>query len=160
MTAWSAACSGGSDSSPRTKPPPATDVVTGQVVDAFVAGASVSAYQVNADGTQGTLIAGPVVTDSNGNYSLNLGSYTGPVFLASTGGTYVDTVSGKTIDLSGSSLILSVIVPSASGKITAQVTPMAAQLVPKLIAGTAGTSMTAAATCRRSRRTLRVLARP
>ena len=144
-----AACGGGGGSGSSPPPPPVTNTIKGQVVDAFVAGASVSAYRVNADGSQGALIAGPATTDSSGNYSLNLGTYSGPVLVTSTGGTYVDTASGQTVDLSGTGLVLSAIVPSASGSVTAEITPMttmAAQLVPSLIAGGAGTTVSAAAT--------------
>jgi hypothetical protein len=103
--------------------PPAT-IITGKVVDGFVAGATVTAYQVNANGTQGPQIGTPVQTDQFGNYSLNLGSYTGPVLMISTGGTYIDTVTGNTIDLLNSTLILSAIVPYASGNVTVQITPL------------------------------------
>jgi alpha-tubulin suppressor-like RCC1 family protein len=147
LTTMLAACGGGGGSSSPPPPPPVANVVKGQVVDAFVAGASVSAYQVNADGTQGPLIAGPVTTDSSGNYSLNLGNYTGPVYLTSTGGTYVDTATGQTVDLTGTGLILSAIVPNASGTVTAEITPlttMAAQLLPTVAQG--ATSVSAAAT--------------
>jgi hypothetical protein len=58
-----AACGGGGGSGSSPPPPPVTNTIKGQVVDAFVAGASVSAYRVNADGSQGALIAGPATTD-------------------------------------------------------------------------------------------------
>jgi hypothetical protein len=99
-------------------------VISGGVVDGFVAGATVTAYRVNADGTRGAQIGTPVTTDQFGNYTLNLGTYSGPVLVGSTGGTYVDTVTGKTIDLSTSPLILSTIVSNASGNVTAQVNPL------------------------------------
>ncbi|HUL48001.1 MAG TPA: Ig-like domain-containing protein [Steroidobacteraceae bacterium] len=137
LTAMLAACGGGGGySAPAAPPPPATNVVKGQVVDAYVEGATVNAYQVNADGTPGALIAGPFTTDLSGNYSLNLGSYSGPVYLTSTGGTYVDTATGQTVDLTGTGLVLSTILPSASGTVTAQITPlttMAAQLVATVV---------------------------
>jgi alpha-tubulin suppressor-like RCC1 family protein len=149
LTTMLAACGGGGGySTPVAPPPPVTNVVKGQVVDAFVEGASVTAYQVNANGTQGAIIAGPVTTDSSGNYSLNLGAYSGPVYLTSTGGTYVDTATGKMINLAGTNLVLSAIIPNASGTVTAEITPvttMAAQLLPTLVQGGFGT-VTATAT--------------
>ncbi|HUJ18005.1 MAG TPA: hypothetical protein VL197_08425, partial [Nitrospirota bacterium] len=100
-------------------------VITGHVADGFVAGATVTAYQVNANGTQGAQIGSPVQTDQSGNYSLNLGTYTGPVLITSTGGTYIDTVTGTTIDLTNSPLILSTIVSNASGtNVTAEINPL------------------------------------
>lgn len=136
LTALLAACGGGGGASAPVAPPAATTIVKGQVVDDYVAGATVYAYEVTADGTQGTLIAGPFTTDSNGNYSLNLGNYSGPVYLTSTGGTYVDTATGQTVDLTGTGLVLSAIIPNASGTITAEITPvttMAAQLVATVV---------------------------
>lgn len=148
LAAMLTACSGGGGSSSPAPPPPAMNAVKGQVVDAFVAGATVSAYQVNADGTQGALIA-TTTTDSSGNYSLNLGAYSGPVYLTSTGGTYTDTATGQTVDLTGTGLVLSAIIPNASGTVTAEITPlttMAAQLVPTLVTGPPASSASAAAT--------------
>ncbi len=102
----------------------APTIITGRVVDGFVAGATVTAYQVSADGTQGAQIGAPVTTDQLGNYSLNLGTYTGPVYLTSQGGTYIDAATGNTIDLTNSPLILSAIVPNASGNVTAEISPL------------------------------------
>ncbi len=99
-------------------------VITGHVVDGFVSGATVTAYQVNANGTQGGQIGTSVQTDQTGDYTLNLGTYSGPVLLTSTGGTYIDTVTGTTIDLTSSSLILSTIVPNASGNVTVEINPL------------------------------------
>lgn len=102
-------------------------VITGHVVDGFIAGATVTAYQVNANGTQGAQIGTPVTTDTSGNYTLNLGAYSGPVYLTSQGGTYIDTATGSTIDLNiapYSSMILSAIVSNASGNVNAQINPL------------------------------------
>jgi len=100
-------------------------VISGRVVDGYVAGATVTAYQVNADGTLGAQIGAPVTTDQNGNYTLNLGTtYSGPVYLSSQGGTYVDAATNTTIDLTNSGMILSAIVSNASGNVTAQINPL------------------------------------
>jgi len=107
---------GGGNSSPT--------VITGHVVDGFIVGATVTAYQVNANGTQGTQIGTPVTTDTFGNYTLNLGTYSGPVYLTSQGGSYVDAATNTTIDLSNSGMILSAIVSNASGNVTAQINPL------------------------------------
>ncbi len=112
--------SGGGGGGGNTPP----TVVTGNVADGFVAGATVIAYQVNVDGTRGAQIGSPVTTDQLGNYTLNLGTYSGPVLISSTGGAYIDTVTGQTIDLSTSSLVLSSILPTASGNVSAQVNPL------------------------------------
>ena len=74
-------------------------VITGKVVDGFVAGATVTAYQVNANGTIGAQIGTPVTTHQSGNYTLNLGTYFGPVYITSREETSTDTATGKPIDL-------------------------------------------------------------
>lgn len=129
-------CSSASNTPPVIPPGANASVVSGFVVDAFVAGASISAYQVTSTGAVGTLVAGPVVTSATGAYSLSLGTYTGPVLLQSTGGTYKDTTTGTTVNLAGTGLTLSALVPSATANVTAQVTPlstMAAQVALTLI---------------------------
>jgi hypothetical protein len=116
-------CSGGGGGGGNSS----STVITGHVVDGFIAGATVTAYQVNADGTQGAQIGTPVTTDQFGNYTLNLGTYSGPVYLTSQGGTYIDTATGNTIDLNNppySSMILSAIVSNASGDVTVQINPL------------------------------------
>jgi len=133
-------CGGGGGGGGGVKPPatgggggggggvkPSATVITGDVVDGFIAGATVTAYQVNANGTQGAQIGTPTTTDSSGNYTLNLGTYSGPVYLTSQGGTYTDTATGLPIDLNNppySSMILSAIVSNASGNVTAQINPI------------------------------------
>ena len=115
---------GGTSSSSGGGGQPSATVISGHVVDGFVAGATVTAYQVNANGSRGAQIGTPVTTDPLGNYILNLGTYTGPVYLTSRGGTYIDTATGNTINLTNSPLILSAIVPNASGNVTAEINPL------------------------------------
>ena len=91
------------------------------------AGATVTAYQVNANGTQGAQIGTPVTTDQNGDYNLDLGTYSGPVYLLSSGGTYTDSATGNAINLNippYSSMILSAVVSNASGNVTVQINPL------------------------------------
>ncbi len=117
-------CGGGGGGGGGGTPPATSTVITGHVVDGFVAGATVTACQVNANGTLGAQIGTPVTTDQYGNYTLNLGYYFGPVYITSQGGTYTDTVTGKLIDLTNSPLILSAFVPFASGNVTVQINPL------------------------------------
>jgi len=115
------ACGSG-DSSPAatvnpTATPSVSTTISGTVVDAFVVSASVTPYQINADGSLGAAIACvpsnscPATSDANGNYTINLGSYSGPVMLQATGGSYTDTVTGQVVSLP-SGLALSTILPS------------------------------------------------
>jgi len=116
-------CSGGGGGGGKS----VATVIGGHVVDGFIAGATVTAYQLNANGTQGAQIGTPVTTDQNGDYSLDLGAYTGPVYLTSQGGTYIDAATGNTINLNNppySSMILSAIVSNATGSVNAQINPL------------------------------------
>ena len=144
---------GGGGGRVSSTPPATATVVSGQVADAFIAGANVTAYEVNANGTL-TPIGTPVMTGPTGSYSLNLGTYSGPVYLASQGGTYTDAATGKMIDLNNPPystmyppFILSAIVPNASGNVTAQITPLTT-IAAQVALGLAGqgTPVTTAAT--------------
>ena len=116
-------CGGGGGGGGGGSPATTSTVISGKAVDAFIAGSTVTAYQVNANGTLGVQIGTPVTTDLLGNYSINLGSYTGTVYLSSAGGTYTDAATGQPVNLAPS-FILSAIVPNASGNVTAQITPL------------------------------------
>jgi len=130
-------CGGGGSSSSAVAAP--ASVISGTVVDAIIVHAQVSPYQINADGSIGAVIpcvpasSCPASSDANGDFTVNLGTYTGGVLLQATGGTYTDTVTGQTVALP-SGLTLSVLLPSmspSSSAVTAQLTPfttIAAQL--------------------------------
>lgn len=117
-------CSGGSGSGG------VSTTISGAVVDGFISGATVQAYQINADGTKGAAVGSPATSDANGNYSLNLGTYAGPVLIESSGGTHVDWATGAAVTLDAADK-LSAVIANAAGTVTAHVTPltmMAAQL--------------------------------
>ncbi len=133
------ACSGGSShsSSAPVPPPPAMAIVKGAVVDAEVINATVTAYEVSSTGVVG--VAGVVgsggcvpatpgpcataTTDGQGNYTVNLGSYSGPVMMQSTGGTYTDTVTGQTVPIPAGVILWSFVPAATPGTpITAQIT--------------------------------------
>jgi hypothetical protein len=144
-----AACSGGNSHSSNAAPPPppATAIVKGAVVDAEVINATVTAYEVSSAGVVGVAgVVGPggcvpatpgpcatATTDGQGNYTVNLGSYSGPVMMQSTGGTYTDTVTGQTVPIPAGVVLWSFVPAAAPGAttITAQInglTTMAANL--------------------------------
>jgi hypothetical protein len=56
-----------------------------------------------------------VATDSLGNFSLPLGSYTGAVMLQMSGGTYTDEATNTTMTMSASDIMTAVISTVASG---------------------------------------------
>ncbi|MES1982536.1 MAG: ice-binding family protein [Pseudomonadota bacterium] len=57
-----------------------------------ISGGTITAYRIDA-GARGTALAS-TTTDANGNYSLNIRTYTGPLLLEVTGGTYRDEATG------------------------------------------------------------------
>ena len=81
---------GGSSSDPAPTPTPAaTTTVSGVATKGLLQSALVTAYKVNADGSRGAAITSKE-TDATGGYTLDLGTYTGPVVLE------VTVVAGKT----------------------------------------------------------------
>ena len=78
----------------------ATNSLSGVASKGPLNGANVCAYAITASGVQGAQIGNCATTDSVGNYSINLGTYTGPVLAQATGGTYVNEATGTVISLS------------------------------------------------------------
>lgn len=91
--------SSGSTADTSTYTPPsgsATTQVSGKVVNDVTQGATITAYEVNADGTNGAVIGVSAPTDAQGNYAFNLSKTpTGPVRLIARGGTFISEASGK-----------------------------------------------------------------
>ena len=78
------ACGGGgtpANSSTTT----GSNVISGIASDGSLSGSTVCAYVITAGGTQGAQIGNCTTTDSAGNYSIKLGTYTGPVLFQATG---------------------------------------------------------------------------
>ena len=123
-----AACSSGNSPPaatppPAAPPPPATIAVSGAVVDGPVAGATISAYAVSTAGVPSTTALATATTTATGSYTLNLpAGTTGAILLTSTGGTFVDDVTGQTVNAP----TLNAIIPDVSGAttVTAQLTPL------------------------------------
>jgi hypothetical protein len=69
-----------------------TTVVSGTASKGLVRNAKVQAFSITAPNTFNLLKEG--VTDVNGNYSLDLGSYTGPVKVEVSGGEFKDETTG------------------------------------------------------------------
>ncbi len=143
------ACSSGNSGSPPTvtPPPPAGVIVSGAVVDGPVSGATISAFAVSSAGVVGTTPLATAITTATGSYSLTLpAGTTGAILLTSTGGSFIDDVTGKTVNAPD----LSVLIPSVSGTapVTAQLTPLttiAAQVALATSSATNSVSSVAAA---------------
>jgi len=114
LAAALAGCNGGSST-------PAASNVSGIASKGPLNGASVCAYAI-VNGAKGAAIGACQTTAAGGNYSLDLGSYTGPVLFEASGGNYVDEASGATVPLSAP--LHSVLVSVAGGATTAAITPL------------------------------------
>lgn len=83
--------------------------VSGTAFNGPVSNAKMTAFAING-GAVGAQIAS-VATDGQGNFNLPLGSYTGPVMLQMSGGTYVDEAS-KTSMTMGAADVMSAVLPT------------------------------------------------
>lgn len=97
---WLAACGSDDSSSTTPTPTPTQSTLSGTVAANLVSSATVSAYSVAADGTQGQLL-GSTETNTSGAYSLPLDNTSGisNILLVATGGSYVDEATNNTTDL-------------------------------------------------------------
>lgn len=81
-------------------PTPSQSTLSGTVAANLVSNATISAYSVAADGTQGQLL-GSTETNTSGAYSLPLDNSPGisNILLVATGGSYVDEATNNTVNL-------------------------------------------------------------
>ena len=84
-------------------------------------GSTVCAHAITASGVAGVQVGSCSTTDAYGNYTLNLGTYSGPVLLEASGGNYVDEATGSSVALASP---LHTTLASASGSTTAAVTAL------------------------------------
>jgi hypothetical protein len=101
--------------------PPANLVLTGVVAISPVAGATVTVYALNTDGSEGSVL-GTTTSGSDGSYSVTITpAPTAPILVVATAGSYTDEVTGAVVTLSGTEE-LSAVVPV--GTTTAAITPL------------------------------------
>lgn len=93
----------------------------GKAVLGPISGATVTVYSV-AGSSEGIAL-GSGVTGSDGSYSVEIESYSGPVIVKVVGGSYTEESSGTTVVLASND-VLRCLVPNASGSVTANVTPL------------------------------------
>lgn len=77
---------------------PVLEEVGGLVSKGPVAGATINVYRLNANGTAGARVAGPIQTDSDGNWSAQIdAAEPRPLAVVSTGGSYTDEATGDPV---------------------------------------------------------------
>lgn len=116
------------------------NTLSGIVQLARVSGATISVFEMQSDGSKGPLLAS-TTTNSNGDYTVNLGKYSGHVIIESVGGSYSDEATGATKTAS----LLSAI-SEASSATNAPVTPMSTLVKERTLALLATSSLSEAKT--------------
>ena len=119
-------CGGGSESGDgaASSASSADGVITGTAVKGPVSGATVKAYAIN-NGLMGAQI-GTGTTDAQGNFTLSIGSYSGPVMLQMTGGTYTDEATGISMTMQAGDVMTSIMPQAVAGAVMGgvQITPL------------------------------------
>jgi hypothetical protein len=102
-----------------------TGTISGTAVKGPVNGGTVTAYGINGDGTQGARI-GETMTDGQGNFSVNVGEYSGVVMLQLSGGQYTDEATDQLMNMDQNTVMTALIPDLASGEIMGniQITPL------------------------------------
>jgi hypothetical protein len=108
-------CGGGGGGGGDGTSSAATGTVSGTAVKGPVSGATVTAYGVNANGSKGAQI-GEAMTDAQGNFSLNVGNYSGAVMLQLHGGHYTDEATDQTINIYQNTVMTAVIPVMTAGE--------------------------------------------
>jgi hypothetical protein len=74
----------------------------------------ITVYALNSDGTRGSILA-TGTTGADGAFSVDIGSYTGAVSVAVTGGSYVDEATGDTVVLGTGDELEALLAEAAEG---------------------------------------------
>jgi hypothetical protein len=98
--------------------------ITGTAVKGPVNSATVTAYAIN-NGVMGAQI-GTSTTDVQGNFTVLIGPYAGPVMLWMSGGMYTDEATGSSMSMQSGDIMTSVIPQVIAGSVMSgvQITPL------------------------------------
>ncbi len=116
-------CGGGGGGSDGTTPV-ANGVIAGTAVKGPVSSASVTVFAIS-NGTMGAQI-GAGTTDAQGNFTMSIGAYSGPVMLRVTGGTYTDEATGAVMTMQSGDIMTSMMPQAIAGAVMSgvQITPL------------------------------------
>jgi hypothetical protein len=89
-----AACSSDDDKD-NGDPPPPGNTTSGMAVKGPFTGGTVTAFEVSGTGTVGTQL-GTGTVDASGQFSVDVGTYVGPMLLRVSGGSFMDEATGAT----------------------------------------------------------------
>ena len=118
------ACGGGGGTTDAGVGSGGTGYISGDVTKGPVGGATIKAHAISG-GQVGAEI-GTATTDTNGDFTMNIGSYTGPVILLVGGGTYIDEATGASMAMASGDVMTAVLPTIAAATTTSgiQVTPV------------------------------------
>src|SRR5512140_3238499 len=121
------ACGGGGGGGGNGGSPSATTgTLSGTATKGPVSGATVTAYAIN-NGAKGSQM-GSAQTDSNGNFTMTVHAYSGPVMLQMHGGSYTDEATGARMSMLNADdmacVLPSITVTAGSTMTGIQVTPL------------------------------------
>jgi hypothetical protein len=104
--------------------PTGSGTISGTAVKGPVDQGTVKAYAVD-NGARGAQF-GTAITDSSGNFSMTIPSYSGPVMLIVSGGTYTDEAGGAVMTIAANDVLTAVIPTITSGTLLSgiQITPL------------------------------------
>ena len=99
-------------------------VIMGTAAKGPVSGATVTAFAINS-GVAGSQI-GTGMTDAQGNFTITIGEYSGPVMLRMSGGSYIDEATGTSMTMQSGDIMTSMIPHVITGVVTGgvQITPL------------------------------------
>lgn len=103
-----------------------TGFISGSVTKGPVGSANVIAYGVTT-GQMGAQI-GSATTNANGDFTMNVGAYAGPVMLQVSGGSYIDEATGSVMPMANGDVMAAIMPAIAAGSNNAgvQITPLTA----------------------------------
>ena len=111
--------------------------ITGTTVKGPVSGATVQAFAIH-NGNVGPQI-GTGTTDPQGNFTLSIGSHSGPVMLRMSGGTYIDEATGISVAMGSGDVMTSLMPHADAGAVMggAHITPLTsmAQVMAQAMSG-------------------------
>jgi len=83
-------------------------MMSGTAMMGPVMGAAITAFAVNPDGTRGTQV-GTAMTDVQGNFTMQMGTFSGSVMIELSGGTFNDEATGQVMSMQNT--IMTAVIP-------------------------------------------------
>jgi len=115
-------CGGGGGAPSTTTPAAGATVLSGLASKGPINKGTVKVFAIRNGAVDTTAPVGQGVTDAAGNFTVDCGTFKGPVMVEATGGTFTDEVSGATVSLK--SPLQAVVADATTGTKMVAVTPL------------------------------------